>query len=67
MKLSINSINSIEKAKESNSLYVSLEGDEKNLSLRLTIGLDGRDPYTLTLKDIEDMAITQAKNDFSSC
>lgn len=66
MKYTLGQVTEIKRAKESLTLSVVLSGDDGSIHT-FKIDLDGRDHYSLTLKEIEIMAINHAKNSFASC
>ncbi|EPF1256174.1 hypothetical protein ACSQOK_000482 [Klebsiella aerogenes] len=66
MKYSLNHVGNITNATRNNELRVSLTGDDGSQH-NFNINVGDRDIISLTLKDIEVMAIEHARQSFANC
>ncbi|GEM_PF-1857673 len=66
MKYRLNTVGGIKSATNSHELHVFLEGDD-NSQHNFRIKVDGRDINSLTLNEIETMAIEHARQSFTNC
>ncbi|GKK41035.1 MULTISPECIES: hypothetical protein [Klebsiella pneumoniae complex] len=66
MKYSLDSVGSIKRAAHDHELHVFLVGDDGSQH-NFIIKVKGREISSLTLKDIEAMAIEHARQSFANC
>ncbi|MGR7688973.1 hypothetical protein ACU6XV_13455 [Klebsiella aerogenes] len=66
MKYNLDNVGGIKRASHDHELYVVLVGDDGSTH-NCTIKVEGREISSLTLKDIEAMAIEHARQSFANC
>ncbi|HHR5847909.1 TPA: hypothetical protein ACS7XE_002104 [Providencia alcalifaciens] len=66
MQFNLTNVSAMNRSKKSNSLDVALVGSDGSIH-NFKIDTTGKDVMTLTLRDIERLAIQHAKNSFANC
>lgn len=66
MKYSLVTVTGIKSAAHDQELFVNIEGDDKSRH-EFRIKVEGRDISSLTLSEIEKLAIEHARQSFANC
>lgn len=66
MKYSLKTVGGINSSLTNHELHVFLEGDDSSQH-NFRINVEGRDIHSLTLKEIEVLAIEHARQSFANC
>lgn len=66
MKYSLNTVGGVKSSAHNHELHVFLEGDDGSQH-NFRIKVEGRDIHSLTLNEIEALAIQHARQSFANC